>query len=90
VTADVADIADAVALSDAQLETAIARRNLTWAHLEAAHELLDAAKREGVANLAEYIGNYNKAQDAFEWAVRELVRVRVNHQFDRGTHWTRR
>jgi hypothetical protein len=64
---------------DARYETAIARRNTTWAHWQEARALLEAVRARGVIDpdLRPYIGNLNEAQHDYEWAERDLVYERA-------------
>lgn len=75
---------------DELLETAIARRNTTWAEAQAAFVLLESARKhtEGDDALRPFIRNANRARDGFEWACRDLARRRVANQFARGQHWS--
>jgi hypothetical protein len=63
---------------------AIARRNTSWARWQDALTLLALARDEiGFHDLRPYIRDVNDAQDAYEWAARDLVRERV---IWRGAH----
>lgn len=57
-------------------ETAIARRNTTWAAWRGAVELLRLREAQGFDPIP-YRRNANEAQHDYEYAARDLVRARV-------------
>lgn len=70
---------------DDRFETAIARRNVTWAHYQAACAELAIARDEiGFYDLRPYVRAVNSAQDAYEWAQRDLVRARALWRAERA------
>lgn len=79
------DRANPLLVDDVDLERAIAWRNIHWARMRDAEDLLAIARDEiGFHDLSSYIRQANETQDRYERAARELVRIRVWWRHDRA------
>lgn len=68
--------------SDEAWDAAIARRNITWARLREAEDVLRGAEAVAgpQADLRPHRAFYNAAQRDYEYAARDLIRARVWHR----------
>lgn len=65
--------------TDAELEDAIARRNISWTRMQEAREWLDATD-PGDLDIRARRREYNACQNVYESACLYLRRMRVWHQ----------
>ena len=63
--------------TDAELEAAAIRKDIALGHMQAAGELLNAAKARGLPDVHAYVQNFNHFQNEYEHAIRDERRLRT-------------